>query len=260
MNDAREAGARGPIDPPELLEAARAAGARDPSALLEDARVALGADALAERIVRATRRERERARTASTWRRVAAVLVLGGAAALAARYALRAARPQAPAADELVECVRRDRAELERALPLFARAGAAAGTEGALLGELLVARSEGVAAYAFPEWLNDAARLPRATALERVLWAELLCDRYVLLGQHPLLLAELLDGAADAEVAPLREHALARADRLGLRDDARSTDAAATALSETWLKQLAAQAAVQADAQAQRWVASALQP
>jgi hypothetical protein len=156
--------------------------------------------------------------------------------------------------------VKRDRAELEHALPLFARAGAAAGAQSSLLGELLVARSAGVAAYAFPAWLNEVARLPEAGPLERVLWAELLCDRYVLLGQHPLLLEELLGRAPDPAVAALHEHALARAERLGLRADGHGADVAGTPLSEAWLKQLAAQAAVQRDAQARRWVASALEP
>lgn len=248
-------------DPAELLEAARATGARDPHALLDDARTALGADALAERIVRATRTERAAARWRTTSRRIAAVVVLGGAAALAARFALRQRTPAAPVpVEDAAQCVKRDRAELERALPLFARAGAAAGEQRSLLGELLVARSAGVAAHAFPEWLNDAARLPEAGPLERVLWAELLCDRYVLLGQHPLLLEELLGRDGEPEIAALREHALARAERLGLRADGHGVDVAVTPLSEAWLKQLAAQAAVKRDAEAQRWVASALEP
>lgn len=245
----------------ELLETARATGARDPDALLEDARVVLRAEALAERILHATRAERAPRGAAGTWRRVAAVLVLGGAAALAARLALRE-RPAAPAppVDDAAACVKRDRDELERALPLFARAGAAAGAQSSLLGELLVARSAGVAAHAFPAWLNDPQRLPEAGPLERVLWAELLCDRYVLLGQHPLLLEELLDRAGDPAIAGLHEHALARAERLGLHAAGRDALVAGTPLSPAWLKQLAAQAAVQRDAQARRWVASALEP
>ncbi len=98
---------------------------------------------------------------------------------------------------------RRDRIEnaLRRArYVLSTRSGPDLGaTEAGLEIELLAARSRALTERRWADWLENEERLEQASPLGRVLWTEVLLDRYALAGERSPLLGRLLNRLAQRE-------------------------------------------------------------